>query len=72
MQRFAPLEACQKAWRFGIRVLAFVAAYQLIPFTLAAEAEKEPYNDRYCTTCHGTDGKDRWSMTIMSFFSCHF
>ena len=57
MQRFAPLEACQKAWRFGIRVLAFVAAYQLIPFTLAAEAEKEPYNDRYCTTCHGTDGK---------------
>ena len=20
-------------------------------------AEREPYNDRYCTTCHGTDGR---------------
>jgi len=24
---------------------------------LAAESEREPFNDRYCTTCHGTDGK---------------
>ena len=23
----------------------------------ALSAEREPYNDRYCTTCHGTDGK---------------
>ena len=23
----------------------------------AVGAEREPYNDRYCTTCHGTDGK---------------
>ena len=26
-----------------------------IPSVLSAE--REPYNDRYCTTCHGTDGK---------------
>ncbi|MBL6744892.1 MAG: c-type cytochrome [Pseudomonadales bacterium] len=23
----------------------------------ATSAEREPFNDRYCTTCHGTDGK---------------
>ena len=23
----------------------------------ALSAERELYNDRYCTTCHGTDGK---------------
>ena len=23
----------------------------------AAEDEREPYDDRYCTTCHGSDGK---------------
>ena len=26
-----------------------------IPSVLSAE--REPYDDRYCTTCHGTDGK---------------
>ena len=25
--------------------------------TFAADNEREPFNDRYCTTCHGTDGK---------------
>ncbi len=25
--------------------------------TFAAETEREPFYDRYCTTCHGTDGK---------------
>lgn len=24
---------------------------------LAADAEREPFNDRYCTTCHGADGR---------------
>ncbi|HBQ00426.1 MAG TPA: cytochrome C, partial [Gammaproteobacteria bacterium] len=23
----------------------------------ATSAEREPFNDRYCTTCHGTEGK---------------
>lgn len=23
----------------------------------AAESEREPFDDRYCTTCHGTDGR---------------
>lgn len=26
-------------------------------WSLAAEEGREPYNDRYCTTCHGTDGQ---------------
>lgn len=25
--------------------------------SMAAEEGREPYNDRYCTTCHGTDGQ---------------
>jgi cytochrome c553 len=23
----------------------------------AAETEREPFDDRYCTTCHGADGR---------------
>jgi len=23
----------------------------------AADGEREPFDDRYCTTCHGTDGR---------------
>ncbi len=26
-------------------------------WSVAAEEGREPYNDRYCTTCHGTDGQ---------------
>ena len=25
--------------------------------SLASAAEREPFDDRYCTTCHGTDGR---------------
>ena len=29
----------------------------LLVATLANAAEREPYNDRYCATCHGADGR---------------
>ncbi|MEC9086505.1 MAG: c-type cytochrome, partial [Pseudomonadota bacterium] len=56
MLSFVPLNAFHKIWRLASRTLAVVAFCQLIPCTTAA-AEREHYNDRYCTTCHGTDGR---------------
>ena len=56
MLSFVPLNAFHKIWRPASRTLAVVAVCQLIPCTTAA-AEREHYNDRYCTTCHGTDGR---------------
>lgn len=35
---------------------SIVLALLLSGTTLAAEVEREPYDDRYCTTCHGIDG----------------
>ena len=36
-------------------VLLFLLLLSTISF--AAEDEREPFNDRYCTTCHGSDGR---------------
>ena len=55
MLNFLPLDARHKLWRLATRILPVLAVCQLIPFTDAAE--REPYDDRYCTTCHGTDGR---------------
>ncbi|HBW84329.1 MAG: cytochrome C [Gammaproteobacteria bacterium] len=57
MQISVPLKAFHKIWLLGIRVFALVAASYLGLSALAVAAEKESYNDRYCTTCHGTDGR---------------
>ena len=56
MLSFVPLDARHKIWCLANRILLALAICQLIPFTSAA-AEREPYDDRYCTTCHGTDGR---------------
>ena len=37
--------------------LAFGVCIACIGGTSAAEPEREPFDDRYCTTCHGTDGR---------------
>jgi cytochrome c553 len=41
----------------------FVAlvCYQL-PALAAENSAREPFNDRYCTTCHGTDGRGNYSV----------
>lgn len=31
-------------------------------FILSAEADREPFDDRYCTTCHGTDGRGNYGV----------
>ena len=56
MLSFVPLDARHKIWLLATRILPALAVCQLIPCTSAA-AEREPYDDRYCTTCHGTDGR---------------
>ncbi len=37
----------------------FALLFLLLSSTIsfAAENEREPFNDRYCTTCHGSDGR---------------
>ena len=52
MLSFVPLNAFHKIWRLASRTLAVVAFCQLIPSTTAA-AERDHYNERNCTTCHG-------------------
>lgn len=37
--------------------LAFSLCMMCIGTIQAADAEREPFNDRYCTTCHGSDGR---------------
>ena len=37
--------------------LAFGLCMACIGGASAAEPEREPFDDRYCTTCHGTDGR---------------
>ncbi len=42
-----------------------VRALVLLSFcatAIAQEAEREPYNDRYCTTCHGADGRGNYGV----------
>ena len=38
-------------------VTALCAALMLLTWTAVLAAEREAVNDRYCTTCHGTDGR---------------
>lgn len=41
-----------------MRSILIVLVFLFTPSGLSAADEgREPYNDRYCTTCHGTDGK---------------
>jgi cbb3-type cytochrome c oxidase subunit III len=40
-----------RSFLFALALLGLPAAL------LAADNDREPYDDRYCTTCHGTDGK---------------
>lgn len=39
------------------RFLAALGLCLLFTSTISAADNREPYNDRYCTTCHGTDGQ---------------
>ncbi len=41
----------------GKNVIAICAVIILGGIAYAADAEREPFDDRYCTTCHGTDGR---------------
>ena len=56
MLSFVTLDGRHKIWRLATRILTAIAVCQLIPCTSVA-AERETYDDRYCTTCHGTDGR---------------
>lgn len=38
-------------------ILAFSLCMILLGSANAAESEREPFDDRYCTTCHGSDGR---------------
>ena len=33
-----------------------------LPFQLQGAEEREPYDDRYCTTCHGADGRGNFGV----------
>ena len=39
------------------RLLISTIGLLLSGLGIAAESEREPYDDRYCTTCHGADGR---------------
>ncbi|MDA1371047.1 MAG: c-type cytochrome [Proteobacteria bacterium] len=39
------------------RLLIITLGLLLSGLGIAAESERQAYDDRYCTTCHGTDGK---------------
>ena len=40
----------------GLIFLSTLTLFSLCNSVLAAEGEREPFDDRYCTTCHGVDG----------------
>ena len=39
------------------KILAVLGLGLLLSGPLSAADEREPFDDRYCTTCHGTDGR---------------
>ena len=45
--------------KLSVAILIFFSG--LTPLLFGAE-EIEPYNDRYCTTCHGTDGRGNFGV----------
>lgn len=49
------MKYCSRLWmRSFLLIITFLG---LPAALLAADDGREPYDDRYCTTCHGTDGK---------------
>lgn len=45
------------------RYFVFVLVFVSLNMVHAQEAnEREPFNDRYCTTCHGTDGRGNFGV----------
>lgn len=45
--------------RFFVFVLLFIS---LSSINAQEAIEREPFNDRYCTTCHGTDGRGNYGV----------
>ncbi|PCJ17407.1 MAG: cytochrome C [SAR86 cluster bacterium] len=45
------------AFRFCVLLAATITTATIATTATAADSEREPYNDRYCTTCHGVDGR---------------
>ena len=42
--------------------VAILIIFSGLTFPLHGAEEREPYNDRYCTTCHGTDGRGNFGV----------
>jgi hypothetical protein len=39
------------------QIVAMLIIFSWLPFQSQGAEEREPYDDRYCTTCHGADGR---------------
>ncbi|NKB35107.1 MAG: c-type cytochrome [Pseudomonadales bacterium] len=43
-------------------IISFLIALAGISIPLQAAEEREPFDDRYCTTCHGADGRGNYGV----------